>query len=156
MTTSELHRRRRLAAEAYQDVQQFYARQMHVQDLPDVAGWVLTFTEDGTFWSNAMDAPLVGRDAIEAATVPSARDRAAAGVIRRHVVTTLAVEPREDGDLDARSYILVTETRPGESSQLYVSTLCEDVLTPAADGWLVRSRRVHLDKLLGSAAADGS
>jgi 3-phenylpropionate/cinnamic acid dioxygenase small subunit len=50
----------------YEQVQQFYARQMRCLDEGKVTEWAATFTADGVFAANAHPEPFRGRGAIEA------------------------------------------------------------------------------------------
>ncbi|MET8703388.1 nuclear transport factor 2 family protein [Kitasatospora sp. NPDC004723] len=131
------------------EIQHFYARHMQAVDLGDVAAWAAGFTEDGVFSTNAFPEPVVGRAAIEAATAAGEEARKPTGVIRRHVLTTLALEPAADGSVRTRSYVMVLETLPKARTEIYCSTLCEDVLVRGEHGgWLIRSRHILRDDLI--------
>ena len=134
----------------YQEIQHFYARHMQSVDAGDAVAWARGFTEDGVFDSNVLPAPVVGRDTIESATLAGERRRPA-GLVRRHVMTMLTVDPAPESGPDAvrtRSYVSVLETLPGARTALHCSTVCEDVLVRDEDGgWLVRSRHITRDDL---------
>ena len=49
------------------EVQQFYARQMHLLDSGEADAWAETFTEDGVFAANAHPEPARGRETIRTA-----------------------------------------------------------------------------------------
>ncbi|WP_171168708.1 nuclear transport factor 2 family protein [Streptomyces sp. I05A-00742] len=141
-------------AEVYLAVQRFYAHQMFLLDEGRVEEWTDTFTEDGVYRSNSLPAPVRGRRTICAETLVNYEKRVSAGVVHRHVVTMLSVTPGPDaGTYLARSYVLVVSTPRGEQSQAWAQTVCQDVLERRADGagdedgWLVRERSVHLDRL---------
>lgn len=132
----------------YQEIQEFYAQQMHAIDGGDVDGWTDSFTEDGVFSSNALPESGKGRAIIAWGAKRGIDERAAKGVVRRHLMTMLSIDPRDDGTVGTRSYVLVVETPAGGQSGIYISTVCEDVLVPADGSWLVRRRQVLLDSLL--------
>ncbi|HSV65420.1 MAG TPA: nuclear transport factor 2 family protein [Mycobacteriales bacterium] len=133
------------APDLYHEVQEFYARQMQTIDGGDAAGWAGTFTEDGVFTSNARPEPVRGRAVIAAATAGSVAERAARGVVHRHMMTMLHLDPRADGSLFARSYVLVVATYREGGSELLASTVCEDVLVRDAGRWRVSHRHVIRD-----------
>jgi len=134
-------------AALYRQVLDLYARQMQAVDGGDLASYGVTFAPDAVFRSNALPGPVRGRDTICASTRRLAAFRAARGVTRRHLMTNLTVDPRDDGTLATRSYVLLVETSLGEPAELYLSTVCEDELVPDGDGWLVARRHVHRDDL---------
>jgi 3-phenylpropionate/cinnamic acid dioxygenase small subunit len=138
----------RLTADLYCQVQQFYARQMQLLDEGDATGWARTFTPDGEFAANAHPEPVRGRDAITAAAQRAIDELTAAGEIRRHWLGMLAIEPRDDGTVSARSYALIFQTKRGGQAALRLSTVCEDALIQdEAGGWLVAHRQVTRDDL---------
>lgn len=141
--TGEIDRRDDL----HQRVEQFYARQMQLLDSGEVDDYVLTFTEDGSFGTNASPELARGRSGIRAGAEKAIADLARDGVVRRHWLGMLVVEPSVDGTVRARCYALVFETPIGGRSALWVSTLCEDVLVPEGDSWLVRERWVTRDDI---------
>ncbi|WP_248958993.1 nuclear transport factor 2 family protein [Sphaerisporangium perillae] len=128
-------------------VQRFYAEQMRLLDTGATGEWAATFTEDGTFSVPTLAEPVRGRAAIASGARAAAGQRAAAGVVHRHWMGMLTVEPREDGTVHARSYALVIETPLGDLPRLHRSTVCEDVLVPSGDTWRVRERVVTRDDL---------
>jgi bifunctional aromatase (cyclase/dehydratase) len=140
--------------ELYLEIQRFYARHMHAGDGGDMDAWAAGFAPDAVFVSNGLPDPLVGRDAIDAASRAGAAGRAARGVVHRHVMTMLDVVEAGSGAgrqgaewVRTRSYVLVVEIRQGGGASLHVSTVCEDLLVAHEGGWLVRERRVTRDDL---------
>ncbi|MGI5455128.1 nuclear transport factor 2 family protein [Streptomyces sp. CA-249302] len=136
------------AAALYQQVQQFYARQMQLLDDGRVAEWALTFTEDGVFAANAHPEPAAGRAAITAAAAKATEEYAAKGVQRRHWLGMVSVEPGTRNRVNARCYALVIETPRGGQAAIRVSTLCEDRLVHDGADWLVEHRQVTRDDLV--------
>ena len=134
-------------AELYNRVQQFYARQMRLLDDGQVAEWAATFTVDGSFAANAHPEPTVGRAAIEAGAGRTVAELASDGVVRRHWLGMLSVEPRADGTLRTRCYALVISTPKGGQAGVHVSTSCDDLLVRSGDTFLVRERYVVRDDL---------
>ncbi|MEV7117631.1 nuclear transport factor 2 family protein [Kitasatospora griseola] len=134
----------------YIAIQQFYARHMQAVDGGDARTWALGFTEDGEFDSNALPAPVRGRETIETATLAAEEARRPTGVTRRHVMTMLAVEPEDEAAtvVRTRSYVAVFTTLPGQPTGIYCMTSCQDVLVRQPDGgWRIRSRHVLRDDL---------
>ncbi|NEA44211.1 nuclear transport factor 2 family protein [Streptomyces sp. SID11385] len=128
-------------------IQNFYARQMHCLDEGRVDDWAATFTPDGTFAANAHPEPYTGRPAIAEGARAAHRALREAGVRRRHWLGMLAVEPRADGSVFARSYAQILEIPSGGPARLLLSTTCEDVLVRDGGSWLVRDRQVRRDDL---------
>jgi hypothetical protein len=135
------------AAELYQDIQHFYARQMQSLDEGHTAEWAQTFTPDGSFAAGGIPEPVQGREAIAAGARQVADQFAAARIRRRHWVGMLTVTPRDDGSVHARCYALVLEIPEGGEVIARRNTVCEDVLVPADGTWLVRERQITRDGL---------
>jgi hypothetical protein len=128
-------------------VQQFYAHQMQAMDSGRVEEWAETFTPDGVFAANAFPEPTKGRPALAAVARHAFTEAETQGVVRRHWLGMLYVEPRDDGTVFARSYALVIITPKGGAPALSRSTVCEDVLVPHSNSWLVQERAVTRDDL---------
>jgi 3-phenylpropionate/cinnamic acid dioxygenase small subunit len=129
----------------YIEVQQFYARHMHMLDSGQSKEWAQTFTADGVFAPEHRPEPVVGREALEAAVRTTHEKLVADGEVRRHWHGMVSVEPRDDGTLRARCYALILGTRAGEDTRVVMSCVCEDELV-REDGQLrVRYRRVTRD-----------
>ncbi|RBQ20070.1 nuclear transport factor 2 family protein [Spongiactinospora rosea] len=131
----------------YQEVQQFYARQMQLLDEGVVEGWAGTFTEDGVFTANAHPAPQRGRSTIEEGARKTAAQLEAREVRRRHWLGMLTVDERQDGTIAARTYALVLETPKGGQAGVLLSCTCDDVLVRQGGELLVQHRSVHRDDL---------
>jgi uncharacterized protein (TIGR02246 family) len=136
-----------VTAETYQDIQHFYARHMQASDSHDVVGWADGFAEDGVFATNAFPDPINGRAAIAEHSARAFAAQAEAGIVRRHMMTMLAAVSVADGTVHTRSYVMVLETRQGQTPTIYCSTSCEDVLVRQEDDWRVLSRQVRRDDL---------
>ncbi|MFI6442586.1 SRPBCC family protein [Streptomyces sp. NPDC050759] len=134
-----------LDAERYQQIQQFYARQMQMLDDGDGHGWAQTFTEDGVFAQNVKPDPWKGRDQIGARMSAGLARVAERGLTRRHWFGMVAAAPAENGTVKTRYYATVYETPKGGKASLYLSTLGEDVLVQQDGHWLVRHRWVAHD-----------
>ncbi|MEV4510287.1 nuclear transport factor 2 family protein [Dactylosporangium sp. NPDC049525] len=129
----------------YQRVQQFYAVQMRLLDEGRAEEWAATFTEDGEFGQDRRPEPRRGRAEIGGRLRTAADALAARGVLRRHWLGMLAVDPQPDGTVLTRYYALVIETPQGGPSALHLSTAVDDVLVPDGDAFLVRRRYVVHD-----------
>ncbi|CAL9573643.1 nuclear transport factor 2 family protein [Streptomyces sp. enrichment culture] len=135
------------AAERHRSLLDFYARQMHAADADDADAYARTFTEDTLFVSNALPAPVRGRETVRESTRRFGAARAARGVVRRHLLTSMTVDDLPDGALATRSYVLLVETPRGGGPQAYLSTVCADEVIAGDDGWQVRRRTVQRDDL---------
>ncbi|MBZ4319361.1 nuclear transport factor 2 family protein [Streptomyces huiliensis] len=134
-------------AALYQQVQQFYAEQMHLLDTGRAEEWAETFTEDGVFAANAHPEPAAGRSVIAAAARKAVDDYVARGIQRRHWLGMVSVTERGDGEVAASCYALVVETGRGGRPELRASTSCDDVLVRRDGRWLVKDRQVRRDDL---------
>jgi hypothetical protein len=136
-----------VAGETYLQVLQFYALQLKILDDGDTKQWVQTFTPDGIFEAADMPEPIVGREALAMASDhQNARHE---GLILRHWVGQLTVEPLEDGAVRAHSYAMVyvipnTSLLEGDVHFRH-HTLCDDELVRSNGSWLVRHRWVATD-----------
>jgi hypothetical protein len=129
------------------EVQDFYARQMHMIDSGHAEAWAATFTEDGIFAANAYPQPTVGRAAIAQAVRATAAQLTAEGVVHRHWFGMLAVYPENDGTLRTRYYALVIRTPKGGQPVIHRCTVAEDELVRQQGVWQVRRRNVTRDDL---------
>nr|BFD87879.1 nuclear transport factor 2 family protein [Streptomyces sp. Xyl84] len=136
------------STELYQQVQQFYVRQMQLLDSGEVDAWMLTFTEDGVFAANGQPEPTVGREAIGAAARKASDHFAAQGIQRRHWLGMVSVTGQEGTTVTARSYVLLIETPRGGQATILCSATCEDVLEIGPEGPAVRRRHVSRDDLV--------
>jgi 3-phenylpropionate/cinnamic acid dioxygenase small subunit len=129
------------------EVEQFYAWQMQAMDDGRADEWAATFTEDGEFAANAFPEPTVGRPALAAAARAARAAQQAEGVVHRHWLSMVTVDPVGDETVRARCYALVIATRLGGATVIHRSTVCEDELVRAGDGWAVSRRSVTRDDL---------
>ncbi|MFD3724744.1 nuclear transport factor 2 family protein [Streptomyces sp. NPDC058671] len=133
-------------ASLYADIQRFHARQMRLLDSGDAEGWAATFTEDGLFAPPSLPEPVRGRAALAAGVRSAHAELAAAGEVRRHLLTTASVEePDPDGSVRVHSYVQVVATRRDEAPRLLLMCVCEDVLVVEDGEWRVRERYVSRD-----------
>jgi bifunctional aromatase (cyclase/dehydratase) len=129
----------------FQQIQQFYARQMRLLDHGAVEEWADTFTEDGVFDQNVA-GPLTGRATIAVAAQKRVDQIVAEGITRRHWLGMLEVDPQdEQGLVRTRYYAFSMATECGGRPQITASTYAEDSLVRHEGGWLVRYRRVTHD-----------
>jgi SnoaL-like domain len=133
------------AADTYQRVVQFFARQMRLLDEGRTDEWADTFTEDGTFVDEDGAQPVIGRAAI--ARSARAHHERAGDVQRRHWLGMVETAARPDGTIDAHCYALVLATARGERPQIQSSVECRDVLVADGDNLRVRLRRVRSDSV---------
>jgi SnoaL-like protein len=134
-----------VSADVYAEVQNFYARHMHMLDSGDAAGWAATFTPDGSFAPPSLPEPVVGRAALEAGVRNAAENLAAKGETHRHLMSMVEVEQRADGVLDVVSYTQVVVTPHGGQTRLDLMCVCHDELVRADGHLFVHRRRVTRD-----------
>ncbi|MFI9080851.1 nuclear transport factor 2 family protein [Streptomyces sioyaensis] len=146
MTVTELPQS--ATAGLYQEIQQFYAQQMHLLDDGRVVEWARTFTEGGVFAANAQPEPVVGRAEIAQAAAKATEAYAAAGVQRRHWLGMVSVESASEEAVTARCYALVIETPRGGRPEIKTSTLCEDRIVRADGAWQIQHRQITRDDLI--------
>ncbi|WP_405577909.1 nuclear transport factor 2 family protein [Streptomyces sp. NBC_01190] len=140
----------RSAAEAgglYAEVQQFYARHMHLLDEGAAELWAESFTQDASFSVPTLPAPVVGRAGLSAAVRRSAAALVEAGEQHRHWPGVFDVVPQQDGSVIVHSYTTVFATVRGGESRVHRVCTCTDVLVREGGSLLVRSRRVDRDDL---------
>lgn len=134
--------------DVYTEIQQFYARQVHLLDDVQSEEFAATFTPDGIFRHRPDAGESRGRDAI-AGTVSSFNERFADDPTqRRHWFNMLAVDPRDDGSISTTFYALVVSTKPGGQPVIAPSCVAHDVLVRDEDGELrTQSRIVDHDEI---------
>lgn len=126
-------------------VHALYARQSHLIDGGDAAGWAGTFTADGVFASPSYPDPVEGVDALAAFAERFAEAGRTTGDVQRHVVTNVDVVDATPDALTVRAYLQIVGTRPGEDARLVRLTTLHDRLVREDDGWLVAHRDVVRD-----------
>lgn len=131
----------------YAEVQQFYARHMHLLDGGDGEGWAQTFTEDGLFVppSAPEGVRVRGRADLAAGVRAAAAALAEAGETHRHLLSMVTVEEPADGTLRVRSYAQIIATPQGGTPRLHLMCVCDDVLVRDGGELRVRERRVTRD-----------
>jgi uncharacterized protein (TIGR02246 family) len=134
-----------VSAQVVTEVQQFYARHMHLLDEGDAEGWARTFTENGVFAPPSLPEPVRGREALAAGVRKSAAGLAESGEVHRHVLSMVHVDPLDDDALAVRSYAQIFATPRGGEPRLHLLCVCEDVLVRENGRLLVRERRVTRD-----------
>lgn len=132
-------------ATIYAEVQQFYARHMHLLDTGAAEEWAQTFTEAGLFAPPSLPEPVRGRANLAAGVREAAARLAQAGEVHRHLLSMVAVEPLADGSLRVRSYAQIIATPRDGQPRLHLMCVCEDVLVREDGELRVRERRVTRD-----------
>ncbi|MFE4975536.1 nuclear transport factor 2 family protein [Kitasatospora sp. NPDC056651] len=142
-------------AELHVEVQDFYARQVRLQNEGRAEEWAATFTEDARLAHEPEDVVVhrVGKGVFTgraelAATMRRLHEKLTEARIRqRHLYTMLTVEPRHDATIGTSYYSLVFRIKPGEKPAPEVSCPTTDVLVRGDDGKLrVRSRTITHDE----------
>jgi len=126
----------------YAEVQQFYARQVHLLDAVRAEEFAATFAADGVFQHSPDSPPATGREGI-AAEVRGFNERrfATDPVQRRHWFNMLDVQPQSDGTLLTEFYALVVITRPGQAQPVIAPSCTVRDLLVREDGELRTLRR---------------
>ncbi|MFD7720118.1 nuclear transport factor 2 family protein [Streptomyces sp. NPDC059814] len=136
-------------AELYVEVQNFYARQVRLQNDGHTQEWAATFTEDGRLVHEPENAVVhrVGKGVFRGraellSTMRGLHKKLTdAGIQQRHLYTMLTVEPRDDATVEASYYSLVFRIRPGQKPAPEVSCPTHDVLVRGENGELLVSSR---------------
>ncbi|MFI6660241.1 nuclear transport factor 2 family protein [Streptomyces sp. NPDC050523] len=131
----------------YAEIQQFYARHMHLLDDGDADAWAAGFTEDASFSVPTLPAPVVGRAGLAAAVRRTAEALADAGEQHRHWPGVFDVRPQEDGSVVVHSYTTVFASPLGGASRVHRVCTCTDVLVREGGRLLVKAREVARDDL---------
>ncbi|MFJ8791798.1 nuclear transport factor 2 family protein [Streptomyces sp. NPDC102462] len=126
-------------------IHQLYHRQSHLIDGGRAADWAATFTADATFDSPSYPAAVTGTAALTAFAGEFAATAAAAGVVRRHIVTNLVVESAGADTLRVLAYLQIVATPRGGTPHLERLTTLTDRVVRDGDVWRVASRRVRRD-----------
>lgn len=135
------------------EIHQLYGRQCHLIDSGDAEGWAATFTPDGVFNSPTYPGPVVGTSQLVTFAEQFTEDALAAGEVRRHVVSTLAVDAhradgvgdREPDMLDVRAYLQIVATPAGGVPRLVRLTTLLDKVVRHKGSWRVQTRIVRRD-----------
>ncbi|WP_106396541.1 nuclear transport factor 2 family protein [Actinocorallia populi] len=140
--------RRKVSADDYVDILDFYARQMHVLDALNLEAYADTFTEDGAVDHAHRGERVEGRAAMMRsmeAALPRYRD-----VAVRHWFDHLLIEPAENG-WHVVYYSLVTRTDAEGKVDFEPTFTVEDDLVRLGNGEIrTRLRVVHRDEPAGA------
>lgn len=140
--------RRPVPAELYEELQDFYAKHMRHRDEGNVDGWLEAFDENAESLTNVFAQQAKhGREALATAVRELDAKFLAAGLLRRHLLSTFLVVPQEDDTVHTRYYALVLTTKPGERTTVHSTSVANDVLVRTENGWRVTSRTVVRDDL---------
>lgn len=129
-------------------VEDFYVRRLKALDFGDASAWADSFTENGTFTTNARPEPSQGRAAIRDEVRTAHTTLVARGAHRRHWLGMLSVRERESGEVQADFYALVYEIVLGGATTIMATTTGESVLEPFGDDFLVREERIRRDDMI--------
>ncbi|MGW3957511.1 nuclear transport factor 2 family protein [Streptomyces sp. NPDC004752] len=144
-------------AELYVEIQNFYARQVRMQNDGQAEEWAATFTEGGRLEHEPDDAVVhrvgkgtfLGRAELATTMRGLHKKLTDAQIQQRHLYTMLTVEPRDDGTIETSYYSLVFRIKPGQKPAPEVSCPTQDVLVRGDNGGLlVRSRTITHDECI--------
>ncbi|OZC84526.1 nuclear transport factor 2 family protein [Rhodococcus sp. 15-649-1-2] len=134
-------------AETATAIQLLYGRQSHAIDSGRADEWARTFTQDGVFDSPSYPQPAVGTAALTAFAEQFFADATAAQEKRRHVITNLSVDDRQDGSLDVDCYLQIMATPRGGATRLVRFTVVHDRVVHENGSWRVACRTVSRDDI---------
>ncbi|WP_436735630.1 nuclear transport factor 2 family protein [Streptomyces sp. BBFR102] len=128
------------------EIHQLYHLQSHLIDGGRAADWAATFTADGSFTSPTYPAPVTGTPALTAFAERFATDCAAEGVVRRHVVSNVAVTGDDGtGTLRVEAYLQIVATPTGGTPHTERFTTLTDRVVHDGSGWRIAARVVRRD-----------
>ncbi|MFJ2569462.1 nuclear transport factor 2 family protein [Streptomyces halstedii] len=128
------------------EIHQLYHLQSHLVDGGRAAEWAATFTADGSFTSPTYPAPVTGTAALTAFAERFAADCAADGVVRRHVVSNVALTGDDGaGTVRVEAYLQIVATPGGGTPHTERFTTLTDRLVHDGSGWRIAARVVRRD-----------
>lgn len=130
------------------ELKAFYADHMARRDRGDTEGWLDAFDDDATVSTNIFDdSSFMSKTAFASEARNLDYRFAAAGIQRRHELSTFVFTCDEDGAVSARYYAILVTTSPEWISQVHSTSVASDVLIRTETGWRVLSREVLRDDL---------
>ncbi|MYX11920.1 nuclear transport factor 2 family protein [Streptomyces sp. SID8374] len=128
------------------EIHHLYHLQSHLIDGGRAAEWAATFAADGSFTSPTYPAPVTGTAALTAFAERFAADCAADGVVRRHVVSNVALTGDDGaGTLQVEAYLQIVATPRGGTPHTERFTTLVDRVVHDGSGWRVAARVVRRD-----------
>ncbi len=135
-------------AATHYELKSFYADHMALRDRGDTEAWLDAFDDDATVSTNVFDESSFTSKETFAPEVRNLDNRfAAAGIQRRHELSTFVFTRDEDSTVSARYYAILVTTSPEGISQVHSTSVASDVLIRTETGWRVLSREVLRDDL---------
>jgi actinorhodin biosynthesis protein ActVIA len=135
-------------AATYYELKSFYADHMAMRDRGDTEGWLDAFDDDATVSTNVFDESSFKSKKAFAPEVRNLDNRfAAAGIQRRHELSTFVFTRNEDSTVSARYYAILLTTSPESISRMHSTSVASDVLVRTEKNWRVLSREVLRDDL---------
>jgi hypothetical protein len=131
------------------EIQALYARQSHLIDSGDFAGWAGTFTSSGVFESATYNRVARGTEELVEFGRNSSADAVAQGHQIRHLVSTIDIVAASPTTASARAYLMFVYIT-ADSATIERSLLVEDELVKESDGWRFTSRRTARDPQAGT------
>jgi hypothetical protein len=127
------------------EILDLYARQAHLIDGGDAAGWAATFTDQGVFESPTYRLTAVGRAELARFAADSNGAAWARGEQLRHWLDQVVVDRTPEG-AQVRAYLLIVATSSTTgTSRIDRSLRVTDELVQVDGRWLLASRRVLRD-----------
>lgn len=134
-------------AATYYELKAFYAGHMALRDRGEFANWLEAFDDDATMSTNVFDESSMSKVAFASELRSLDSWFAAAGIQRRHTLSTFRFTRGEDGAVAMRCYAMLVTTSPEGVTQLHSTSVASDVLIRTETGWRVLSREILRDDL---------
>jgi actinorhodin biosynthesis protein ActVIA len=128
-------------------VEDFYARQMQALDEGRYEQFADSFAPEGVFSHHPASPPAVGRAAIVNEILAHRARSADTPTQTRHWFNHIVLDQRPDGLIAATVYVLIVNTRPGNSAELGSSCVMHDVLAVGDTDIHTAERKVTYDRL---------
>ncbi len=135
-------------AATHYELKAFYADHMARRDRGDTQGWLDALDDDATVSTNIFDDASFMSKTTFASEARNLDNRfAAAGIQRRHKLSTFVFTRDEDSVVSARYYGILVTTSPEGITQMHSMSVGSDVLIRTETGWRVLSREMLRDDL---------
>lgn len=128
------------------EIHHLYHLQSHLIDGGYAAEWAATFTTEATFDSPSYPAPVTGTAELAAFAARFAEACAAEDVVRRHVISNVAVTDDDgDGTMWVEAYLQIVATPRGAAPRTERFTTLTDRVVHDGTTWRIAARTVRRD-----------
>ena len=130
------------------EILNLFGRYSSLIDNDQFEAFILLFDEDLhlTFDQAGNDTYVVhGREGFRQAEIELKEQLAGRNIFRRHYVTNVAVIEQQQDWAKVTAHMLITETKPGEQSKVYVTGFYQGRLIKRAENWLIKDWFITVD-----------